>query len=319
MAVTVVGSVAFDALETPFGKRDRILGGAATHSSVSASFFTDVRVVGVVGEDFGEEEFAVFEKRGVDTENIERVEGGKSFFWRGRYEDDMAVAHTLDTQLGVFADFDPTLSDAARESNLLFLANIQPDLQRGVREQATGASFAGLDSMNFWIESARESLERTMRTVDCVVLNDAEVRMFTEEPNLLLAARKIMELGPRVVLAKQGAYGACMYTRESVFSVPAYPLETVFDPTGAGDAFAGGFFGFLDALDTEDYSEGELRSAVVAGSVMASFIVEEFGNERLQRLTENEIVQRFEEFRQMTTFEIPDELPRLLRTRQQTA
>jgi sugar/nucleoside kinase (ribokinase family) len=316
MALTVVGSVAFDALETPFGSRDRILGGAATHSSVSASFFTDVRVVGVVGEDFGEDEFAVFEKRGINTDDVERVAGGKSFFWRGRYEDDMSVAHTLDTQLGVFADFDPKLSDGSKESKLLFLGNIQPDLQRGVREQAEGAVFAGLDSMNFWIESARGSLERTIGAVDCVVLNDQEVRMFTDEPNLLLAARKIMALGPRVLLVKQGAYGACMYTEQTVFSVPAYPLETVFDPTGAGDAFAGGFFGFLDALGTTEFADEELRTAVVAGSVMASFIVEEFGNERLQRLTEDEIVRRFEEFRAMTSFEIPDELPRLLGARQ---
>jgi sugar/nucleoside kinase (ribokinase family) len=316
MALTVVGSVAFDALETPFGSRDRILGGAATHSSVSASFFTDVRVVGVVGDDFGEDEFAVFEKRGINTDDVERVAGGKSFFWRGRYEDDMSVAHTLDTQLGVFADFDPKLSDGSKESKLLFLGNIQPDLQRGVREQAEGAVFAGLDSMNFWIESARGSLERTIGAVDCVVLNDQEVRMFTDEPNLLLAARKIMALGPRVLLVKQGAYGACMYTEQTVFSVPAYPLETVFDPTGAGDAFAGGFFGFLDALGTTEFADEELRTAVVAGSVMASFIVEEFGNERLQRLTEDEIVRRFEEFRAMTSFEIPDELPRLLGARQ---
>jgi sugar/nucleoside kinase (ribokinase family) len=316
MALTVVGSVAFDALETPFGSRDRILGGAATHSSVSASFFTDVRVVGVVGDDFGEDEFAVFERRGISTDDVERIAGGKSFFWRGRYEDDMSVAHTLDTQLGVFADFDPKLSDGAKESKLLFLGNIQPDLQRGVREQAEGAVFAGLDSMNFWIESARGSLERTIAAVDCVVLNDQEVRMFTDEPNLLVAARKIMALGPRVLLVKQGAYGACMYTEQTVFSVPAYPLETVFDPTGAGDAFAGGFFGFLDALGTTEFADDEFRTAVVAGSVMASFIVEEFGNERLQRLTEDEIVRRFEEFRAMTSFEIPDELPRLLGERQ---
>jgi sugar/nucleoside kinase (ribokinase family) len=317
MALTVVGSVAFDALETPFGSRDRILGGAATHSSISASFFTDVRVVGVVGDDFGDEEFAVFERRGINTEDIQRVAGGKSFFWRGRYEDDMSVAHTLDTQLGVFADFNPTLSEPARESKLLFLGNIQPDLQRQVRRQANGTVFAGLDSMNFWIESARESLEKTIAAVDCVVLNDQEVRMLTDEPNLLVAARKIMQLGPRVLLVKQGAYGACMYTQETVFSVPAYPLETVFDPTGAGDAFAGGFFGFLDALGTKHFPDEELRVAVVAGSVMASFIVEEFGNERLQRLTEDEIVERFEEFRRMTTFEVPDELPALLRSRRE--
>lgn len=314
MSVTVVGSLAFDSLETPFGTRERILGGAATHFSVSASFFTDVSVVGVVGEDFGEDEFGVFEARGINTDDVERVPGGRSFHWSGRYEEDMAVAHTLDTQLNVFADFDPDLSPQARESRILFLANIQPDLQRRVRAQCEGASFAGLDSMNYWIESARGSLVESIGSVDCVVLNDAEVRMLTDEPNLARAARKLMELGPRVALVKQGAYGACMYTADSFFSVPAYPLETVFDPTGAGDAFAGGFFGFLDALSSHEPSESDLRSATVAGSVMASFIVEEFGSERLQRLRESEIAARFEEFRQMTVFEVPAQLPEVLAT-----
>ncbi len=305
MSVTVVGSVAFDSLETPFGSRERILGGAATHFSVAASFFTDVRVVGVVGEDFGETELEVFRARGIDTTDLQRVAGGKSFHWRGSYEDDMAVAHTLDTQLNVFADFDPQLSPAARESRILFLANIQPDLQRRVREQCHGAAFSGLDSMNFWIESARESLVETIRSVDCVVLNDAEVRMLTDEPNLARAARWIRDIGPDVLLMKQGAYGACMYTPDGFFSVPAYPLETVVDPTGAGDSFAGGFFGYLDSLGKDEFTERELRQATVHGSVLASFVVEEFGNERLQRLTLDEIAGRFEEFRQMTVFEPP--------------
>jgi sugar/nucleoside kinase (ribokinase family) len=305
MAVTVVGSVAFDALETPFGKRERILGGAATHFSLAASFFTDVCVVGVVGEDFGDDEFAVFHARGVNLDDLEQVRGARSFFWAGRYEEDMAVAHTLDTQLNVFAEFDPELSSRARESPVVFLANIQPDLQRRVRQQCGDALLVGLDSMNYWIQSARDSLLETMGVVDVIVFNDAEVRMLTGEPNLARAARGIREVGPRVLLVKQGAYGACMYSESGFFSIPAYPLETVIDPTGAGDAFAGGFFGYLDSLDDPELSENELRCAAVCGSVMASFVVEDFGSERLQRLTQDEIAQRFKEFKHMTVFESP--------------
>jgi len=305
MSVTVVGSVAFDGLETPFGKRERILGGAATHFSLAASFFTDVHVVGVVGEDFGESEFAVFEARGVNIDDLEQVKGAKSFFWAGRYEEDMAVAHTLDTQLNVFADFDPKLSEQAREASIVFLANIQPDLQRGVRKQCSSPNLVGLDSMNYWIESARDSLVETMRGVDVIVFNDAEVRMLTQEANLARAAKQIRELGPRVLLVKQGAYGACMFSDAGFFSIPAYPLEDVLDPTGAGDAFAGGFFGFLDSLEEPDFSENNLRCAAVCGSVLASFVVEDFGSERLQRLTEGEIGERFREFKDMTVFERP--------------
>ncbi len=299
MAVTVVGSVAFDSLETPFGRRERILGGAATHFSLAASLFTDVNVVGVVGEDFGEEELSVFRARGINLDDLERVEGAQSFHWSGRYEDDMAVAHTLDTQLNVFADFEPTLSEGSRKADVLFLGNIQPELQRRVREQSE-ARLAGLDSMNYWIESARDSLLAAMRAVDVIAFNDAEVRMLTEEPNLSRAARSILELGPRVVLVKQGPYGACMYTTDDFFSIPAYPLETVIDPTGAGDAFAGGFFGYLDSVGEE-----ALRAAAVYGSVVASFAVEDFGTERLQRLTREEVDARFEEFKQMMSFEAP--------------
>ncbi len=299
MAVTVVGSVAFDSLETPFGRRERILGGAATHFSLAASLFTDVNVVGVVGEDFGEEELSVFRARGINLDDLERVEGAQSFHWSGRYEDDMAVAHTLDTQLNVFADFEPTLSEGSRKADVLFLGNIQPELQRRVREQSD-ARLAGLDSMNYWIESARDPLLEAMRAVDVIAFNDAEVRMLTEEPNLSRAARSILELGPRVVLVKQGPYGACMYTKDDFFSIPAYPLETVIDPTGAGDAFAGGFFGYLDSVGEE-----ALRAAAVYGSVVASFAVEDFGTERLQRLTREEIGARFEEFRKMMLFEEP--------------
>ena len=230
----------------------------------------------------------------------------------------MAVAHTLETQLNVFAEFDPVLSPQARASPILFLANIQPDLQRRVREQCDGARFVGLDSMNYWIESARDSLLETMRSVDAIVFNDAEARMLTGQPNLARAAREIRELGPSVLLIKQGAYGAAMFTAEGFFSIPAYPLETVIDPTGAGDAFAGAVFGFLDSLASAEFSENELRCAAVYGSVLASFIVEDFGGERLQRLTEREIAQRFREFERMTAFEAPPVVARL-RERQEGA
>jgi len=310
VAVTVVGSVAFDALETPFGKRDKILGGAATHFSLAASFFTDVRVVGVVGEDFGADELAVFERRGVNTDDIERITGGRSFFWSGRYDDDMQVAHTLDTQLNVFADFDPVLSPAARESSIVFLANIQPDLQRRVREQCSAALLAGLDSMNYWIQSARDSLLKTIGCVDVVVLNDAEVRMLTGEPNLTRAVSQIRDAGPRIVVVKQGSYGACVFSDSGFFFLPGYPLESVVDPTGAGDAFAGGFFGYLDHHSDSLDNEHVLRCAAVYGSVIASYAIEEFGSERLQRLTLDEIESRFGEFKRMTHFE-----PQGLRTR----
>jgi len=310
VAVTVVGSVAFDALETPFGKRDKILGGAATHFSLAASFFTDVRVVGVVGEDFGADELAVFERRGVNTDDIERITGGRSFFWSGRYDDDMQVAHTLDTQLNVFADFDPVLSPAARDSSIVFLANIQPDLQRRVREQCSAALLAGLDSMNYWIQSARDSLLKTIGCVDVVVLNDAEVRMLTGEPNLTRAVSQIRDAGPRIVVVKQGSYGACVFSDSGFFFLPGYPLESVVDPTGAGDAFAGGFFGYLDHHSDSLDNEHVLRCAAVYGSVIASYAIEEFGSERLQRLTLDEIESRFGEFKRMTHFE-----PQGLRTR----
>jgi sugar/nucleoside kinase (ribokinase family) len=293
MGVTVVGSVAFDALETPFGKRDRILGGAATHFSMSASFFTDVRVVGVVGEDFGEEEFAVLHARGINTDDIEQIEGGTSFFWKGHYDYDLDVAHTLDTQLNVFE---------AMASPVLFLANIQPDLQRGVREQCTGARLAGMDSMNYWIDTVKDSVIRTIGMVDAVLLNEAELRMLTGEWNLVHAARKVREMGPRIVVAKQGRYGAALFTEEGFFSLPSYPLETPVDPTGAGDSFAGGFLGYLAAHGAEP-SDDAVRCAVVYGSVMASFNVEAFGSERIQKLTESDIAARFTEFKRITHFE----------------
>jgi sugar/nucleoside kinase (ribokinase family) len=303
MSLVVVGSIAFDAVKTPFGERERTLGGSAVHFSLAASFFSDVRVVGPVGDDFGEEEYAVLHAHGVNTEDIEHVEGGRTFFWRGHYEYDMNTAFTDDTQLNVFGDFQPKLSEASKESDTVFLANIQPDLQREVREQCASARLVGLDSMNLWIQTARESLIETIRGVDLVFMNDAEIRMLTEEPNLLRAARQLLDLGPRAVVAKQGEYGAALYTRDSFFAVPAYPLETVNDPTGAGDSFAGGFLGYLDGNDAEVEDTAVLRRAMAYGSVMASFWVEEFGCERVRRLTRDDVEERFAEIKRMTAYE----------------
>jgi sugar/nucleoside kinase (ribokinase family) len=304
MSLVVVGSIAFDAVKTPFGEREKMLGGSAVHFSLAASFFTDVRVVGPVGDDFGDGEYEVLHARGVNTDDIERVEGGQTFFWRGRYEYDLNTAHTEDTQLGVFGHFDPKLSDASRRAEMLFLANIQPDLQRRVRELCDGAKLAGLDSMNLWIETARDSLVQTIGGVDLVFMNDAEIRMLTEEPNLVRASRKLMDMGPRVVVAKQGEYGAALFTESGFFALPAYPLETVVDPTGAGDSFAGGFLGYLASQGESAASDdGELRRAMTYGSTLASFNVEEFGTERVSRLTRDEIDERFDEFRRITAIE----------------
>jgi len=304
MTLVVVGSIAFDAVKTPFGERERMLGGSAVHFSLAASFFTDVRVVGPVGDDFGDAEYGVLQSRGVNTDDVERVSGGQTFFWRGRYEYDLNTAHTEDTQLGVFGDFDPKLSDASRSAEVLFLANIQPDLQRRVRELCDGARVAGLDSMNLWIDTARDSLVQTIGGVDLVFMNDAEVRQLTGEPNLVRAARKVMEMGPRTVVAKQGEYGAALFTQDAFFALPAYPLETVVDPTGAGDSFAGGFLGYLASQGPDAAAdEGELRRAMTYGSTLASFNVEEFGTERVSRLTRDEIDERFDEFRRITTID----------------
>jgi sugar/nucleoside kinase (ribokinase family) len=304
MSLTVVGSIAFDAVKTPFGERERMLGGAAVHFSLAASFFTEVRPVGPVGEDFGPEQFEVLERRGVIVEDIERVPG-RSFFWRGHYEYDLNVAHTDDTQLGVFESFEPKLSPAAEAADTLFLANIQPDLQRRVRARCTAASLTGLDSMNYWIESARDSLLAAIAEVDVLVLNDAEIRMLTAEPNLSRASRELMAKGPRAVVAKQGEYGAALFTESAFFALPGFPLEDVRDPTGAGDSFAGGFFGYLDSLGAgAEASEEQLRRAMGYGTVLASFNIEEFGTERVARLSREEIDERLEELRAMTSFEV---------------
>ncbi len=301
MSLTVVGSVAFDALETPFGKRDKILGGAATHFSLSSSFFTDVNAVGIVGNDFGDDEWAVFKRHNVNTDDVKVVKDGKTFFWSGRYEYDMNVAHTLDTQLNVFETFDPKLSENSKNTNLLFLANILPMIQKGVRAQSD-AKFVAMDTMNFWIDSMKDAVIDTMKVVDCIIINDAEARQLADEFNIHVAARKLMDIGGlKAVVIKQGEYGAALFTNETYFAIPAYPLESVFDPTGAGDTFAGGFMGYLASQD--EINEDSMRRAMVYGTVMSSFNVEEFGTERVDRLTHEEINARFADFKRFTHFE----------------
>lgn len=301
MSLLVVGSVAFDAVETPFGKIDKMLGGSASHFSISASYYTDVRIVGVVGGDFSATEQKVFDAHNIDTSDLEHVPDGETFRWYGRYDFDLNVAHTLDTKLNVFADFKPKLSNASKNSRLVFLGNIQPDLQRQVREQIPNAELVALDTMNLWIDNTRESLLQTIRLVDVVIINDAEARQLTQIPNLIKAARTILSWGPRALIVKRGEYGAALFTKESYFAIPAYPLESVFDPTGAGDTFAGGFMGYLSSQSTLD--EAAMRRAMIFGSVMASFNVEEFGTARVEKLTTDEINERFRAFKQMTHFE----------------
>jgi sugar/nucleoside kinase (ribokinase family) len=303
MSLLVVGSIAFDAIKSPFGERERTLGGSAVHFSLAASYFTDVRVVGPVGDDFGEAEYEVLHSHGVNTDDVEHIEGGQTFFWAGEYEWNVSVRHTLDTRLNVFGEFEPKLSKASKAADTVFLANIQPDLQRQVREECGAARLVALDSMNFWIENTRDSLLRTISTVDMLLMNDEEVRQLTEQPTLLKGVRQLMERGPRVVVVKQGEYGCAMFTAEGgFFALPAYPLETVLDPTGAGDSFAGGLLGYLDAQG-DALDDATLRRAITYGSAVASYWVEEFGCERAERLTREEIDERYEAFRRMTSIE----------------
>jgi sugar/nucleoside kinase (ribokinase family) len=311
MPITVVGSIAYDTVKTPFGERERMLGGAAVHFALAASFFDEVRVVGPVGEDFGDAQIEVMSRRGVDIGGIERIAGGKTFFWQGEYGWDLNTRETLDTQLGVFEGFEPKLTESALASDVLFLANIQPDLQRDVRAQLPDARFVALDSMNLWIDIARDPLVAAIESVDCVILNDAELRQLTGKPNLIGAAREILSWkpaagepgrGPSVVVAKQGEYGAALVTAESFFALPAYPLETVVDPTGAGDTFAGGLVGYIAAHPGEQLSDELLRGAMAHATVLASFNVEEFGTERIERLEAQEIAARIEQLRAMTQF-----------------
>ena len=301
MAVLVVGSVAFDSLKTPYGEAQDVLGGAATYFSITASYFTPVNIVAVVGDDFGEEHFRVFEGRAIDISGLERA-AGRTFRWSGEYSGDMNEARTLDTQLNVFEHFSPKIPPAYRDSEYAFLANIHPVLQLQVREQLPQAKLVGLDTMNYWIRGTPEELRRTLSRVDMLVINEKEVRMLAGIDNLRRAASAVRELGPSAVVVKRGEYGACLFQDESIFFAPGYPLEELHDPTGAGDSFAGGFMGYL--ARTGDLGDDNLRRALVYGSVMASFAVEEFGLSRLLRLNWNDIQRRFQEFKSMTHFDV---------------
>jgi len=301
MPILVVGSVAFDALETPFGKVDRCIGGSATYFSVAASFFTEVDLVAVVGEDFTEEDASVFRGRKINTDGLQRVKGEKTFFWSGEYGYDLNVAKTLDTQLNVFADFAPRLSERQKKTDVLFLANIDPDLQYDVLKQAERPRLVALDTMNYWITSKHEALERVLNEVDLAIINEAEVRQFTGEANLVRGCRQILALGPSTLVVKRGEYGVLMITKDAIFAAPAYPLENVFDPTGAGDTFAGGFLGFL--ASRSEIHDRELRRAIIFGSVLASFTVEKFSLDRLREISLREIQERFQDFRALTHFE----------------
>jgi len=303
MSITVVGSVAYDSIETPAGRRDHCLGGAATYFSLAASFFTDVRVIAVVGEDFGPEQECVFETHHIDTRGIEHAEG-KCFCWQGSYLENLNEAKTHSTELNVFASFQPKIPDAYRDSQFLFLANIDPVLQRYVRDAMPGVKLVAGDTMNFWIEDHRPALLRVLNGLDILLINDTEARMLAGDGNLVRAARAIMALGPRVLVIKHGEYGATLFfgatdgTASKTFRAPALPLDEVVDPTGAGDSFAGGFFGYL--ASQPHLTPGAFRRAMFYGSVMGSFAVERFGTERLQALSRPEIDGRFNEFRELT-------------------
>jgi sugar/nucleoside kinase (ribokinase family) len=299
LSILVVGSVAFDTVTTPFGEGREVLGGSATHFSVSASFWTDVRLVAVVGEDFTEAHRRPLVEHGVDLAGL-TVAKGRTFRWVGKYGYDLNVANTLDTQLGVFGDFKPEVPAAWRDTPVLFLANIDPDLQASVLDQ-TRPKLVAMDTMNYWIGSKPESLKRLLPRVDVVLMNDAEVRQLTGQPNLVRAASEIRKLGPAMVVVKRGEHGVLVFTAGGAFALPGFPLEEVLDPTGAGDAFAGGFLGYLAARGLDQ--PWDARRAAVVGSVMASFQVEAFSLDRLDRLTGPEIRERYGLFRELTSFE----------------
>jgi sugar/nucleoside kinase (ribokinase family) len=309
MAITVVGSVAYDTIETPAGRRERCLGGAATYFSLAASFFTNVRVIAVVGEDFGRRQEAVFQARGIDTRGIEHT-AGKSFFWEGSYLDNLNEAKTHNTELNVFAAFEPKIPEAYRDSEFLFLANIDPVLQRRVREQMPDVKLVAGDTMNYWIKDHRAALLEVLKGLDVLLINETETKMLAGNNNLVQAARAVLALGPKSLVVKHGEYGATAFFSSRSFSsngkgaephpfrAPALPLEEVIDPTGAGDSFAGGFFGYL--ASQPELTPPAFRRAMFYGSVMGSFACERFGTERLQKLTRKEIDDRFTVFRELT-------------------
>jgi sugar/nucleoside kinase (ribokinase family) len=303
MTVLVIGSIALDTLETPFGKAEDLLGGAGSYFSLAASALTSVRLVGVVGSDFPERHLETLRSKGIDLEGLQRVADGKTFRWSGRYDYDMNVAHTLDTQLNVFGEFQPNLPESYRSTEYVYLANITPRLQLDVLDQVRNPKFVGLDSMNFWIGNpdTRADLTKVIRRANAVFMNDAEIRQYTGKYNLFEAAREVLDLGPDVVLMKKGEHGAVAASREGVFVAAAYPLETVKDPTGAGDSFAGGFMGYLS--ESGDTSWAGIKRAMIFGSVVASFAVESFGVDGLLQMRREPIEERYETLRKCTMFE----------------
>jgi sugar/nucleoside kinase (ribokinase family) len=304
LSILVVGSVAFDTLKTPYGERQKILGGAATYFSLSASYFTDARVVAVVGEDFTPENEAVMTKRGVDIRGIQHAKG-KTFHWTGEYGENVNEAKTLNTELNVFETFQPSIPDEYNNSDFLFLANIDPVLQKRVRDSMQKVTLVGGDTMNYWITGHRANLDKMLKGVDILLINDGEAKMLADDSSLPRAARKVMDMGPRALVIKHGEYGATIFFRDHEFGAgdhpfraPAMPIDEVRDPTGAGDSFAGGFMGYLASQG--EINRRVLRHAMFYGSVMGSFAVERFGTERLQSLTREEIDQRFNTFRELT-------------------
>jgi sugar/nucleoside kinase (ribokinase family) len=306
VSILVVGSVAFDSVETPFGKADEVLGGSGTYFSMAASYFADINLVAVVGEDFPDSHLDFMKERGINIDGLQKVEG-KTFRWKGRYEYDLNQAHTLETHLNVFESFDPAIPDSYRDAEYVFLANIDPELQLKVVEQVRNPKLVACDTMNFWIEGKPDALKRLLKKTDIFVINEGEAREFTGESNLIKASRKILDYGPTTLIVKRGEYGALMFSGQTIFSAPAYPLEDIFDPTGAGDSFAGGFMGYL--ANTENLNEDGIRQAIILGSVMASFNVEDFSLNRLKNLTNEEIKERYGEFKRLTHFESLESLP----------
>ncbi|MCD6525725.1 MAG: sugar kinase [Desulfuromonas sp.] len=299
MSILVVGSVAFDSVETPFGKAEEVLGGSGTYFSTSASFYTNVDLVAVVGEDFPQEHVDFLKSRNIDLSGLSTAEG-KTFRWSGTYGYDLNEAQTLDTQLNVFASFCPQLPESYLQAEYVFLANIDPELQLDVLKQVVRPKVVACDTMNFWIDGKRDALINTLKYVDILLINDGEVRQLADEPNMVKAARKVLAMGPKTLVVKRGEYGATMFTEHGVFSAPAYPLETVYDPTGAGDTFAGGFMGYLASV--RDHSDAAMRRAIIFGSVMASFNVEAFSLERMRSLEFSEVEERYRKFQLLTEF-----------------
>ncbi|OGC25059.1 sugar kinase [candidate division WOR-1 bacterium RIFOXYC2_FULL_37_10] len=300
MSLFIAGTIALDTIETPFGKKENILGGSAVHAGVSASFFTDVSICGIIGKDFPKEHLDFLRSRDIDLSGIITHEGN-TFCWSGFYEYDMNHAHTRDTKLNVLLDFDPVLKKEHRESEFVFLANLDPEIQLKIIDQLEKPRFIAADTMDFWINSKRAKLHEVVKKVDFILLNEGEIRMFMETPNIPLAAGRLLKLGAKGVIVKKGEHGALLFTKEDHFSAPSYPQEVFRDPTGAGDSFAGGFMGYL--AKTKDLSFNNIKKAVILGSSMASFNIEDFSLDRMKTLSKSEILERFNAFKEFSEFE----------------